>query len=143
MLRKVLGVLLCALSFWLFALLLEVWVPDPLLRAVSDWMMFGMVIPATGFPLLYLTFYHWHRKPIGRALMTKAVGMLLLIDFSVFFALTNDQWGWAAEIQFIVFAVILLGLWYQFIVFLKIKRESDREKRALEEKEEYTARHSL
>lgn len=101
--------------------LLERAVPDEALAAFAPWQVYAMVIPATLFPILYLTFYRWYLNPLGRALMTLAVGMLLLIDMSAYFNITKGEYGWALEVQAIIFTVVLVGLWYQFIVFLKIR----------------------
>lgn len=114
------GALLALLVF-----ALERLVPDHVLTDIAPWQVYAMVIPATGFPLLYLTFYKWYASALGRALMTHAVGLLLLIDFSAYFAMTKGQYGWASEVQNLIFLIVLIGLWYEFIVFLKIRLGKD------------------
>jgi len=89
----------------------------------------GMTVPATCFPLLYLTFYRWYAQPIGRALMTKAIGLALLVDISVAYMVLGDDYPGREYVRLVVYSLILVGLWYQFIVFLRIKRDTRRIKR--------------
>lgn len=138
--HRFLGVLVTGLLFAGAVWTLERVVPDAFLLTSAKWLIYGMVIPATGFPLLYLTFYRWYRDPIGRALMLLAIGMLLLIDFSAYFALTQGQYGWAAEVQFLVFVLVCGGLWYEFLTFLKVRIHAKREKRR--QQREAAAAHS-
>lgn len=92
------------------------------METVARLLLFGMVVPATGFPLLYSTFFRWWRNPIGRALMTKAIGLALLVDLSVVpIILGHPDYEYPAWVQVFVFVFVCAGLWYQFIVFLRIR----------------------
>lgn len=92
--------------------------------SVAVWLVVAMMIPATGFPLLYLTFYRWWAQPIGRALMTKAIGLGLLVDISVLYQVFGDDYPGRDFVRIIVYALILVGLWYQFIVFIRIRKDT-------------------
>lgn len=106
----------------LFGIALLEGVPDPFLSNASVVLVYLMVLPAVGFPVLYLSFYRWYKNPIGRALMTKAIGLAMLIGLSVFFHFNGSRvYSWAEEAQFMVFVLVCAGLWYQFLVFIKIR----------------------
>ena len=118
-----------ALGLVAAVLLLDL-IPDRYLTAASPWIVVAMVPACTLFPLLYLTFYRWNKTRVGGAMMTKAVGLALLMDVAVWFNFRGeDSSPYREEIQTLIFLLILAGLWYQLIVFIKIKREALREER--------------
>lgn len=124
-------VLIGTLVILLSVVALGIFATNEWLLRIAPWLVYAMVIPATGFPALYLSFYKWYKNPIGRALMTKAIGLALLIDISAFFNYTKGQYGWAEEIQIVVFLLVMCGLWYQFFVFCKIRWSDIVEKRKM------------
>ena len=75
-------------------------------------------IPATGFPIVY-AFAPWRKSRVGRALMTKAVGIALLIDLSM--------WGWVTPwdvpdwVVITVFAIVVGGVWMQFLALVRVQ----------------------
>jgi len=84
----------------------------------------GMVLPATLFPLLYAT-RPWYRSLLGRALMTKAIGLALLVDLSVahYFGLLGNN----GITRLVVYALVFLGLWQQFLALCLIIWRAGRE----------------
>lgn len=84
-------------------------------------LVLGMAPPATLFPIIYGLSGPWYRTPIGRALMTKAVGLALLVDISLLYNwLGDDYWGREA-VRLTVFSLIFCGLWMQFGALLSEK----------------------
>lgn len=92
--------------------------------------VFLMIIPATAFPILYACFFPWYRTGLGQALMTKAVGLALLIDVSVVYLIFGDDYFLREHVRFCVYTLILIGLWYQMVMIIKIKIDSARTKEA-------------
>ena len=79
-------------------------------------------IPATGFPLVY-AFRPWRKTWLGRALMTKAIGMMLLIDISLAYRLFGDDYPGRDVVRLTVYAFVIVGLWGQFLVLLSTPRQ--------------------
>lgn len=79
-------------------------------------------IPATGFPLVY-AFRPWRKTWLGRALMTKALGMMLLIDISLAYRLFGDEYPGRDIVRLTVYALVITGLWGQFLVLLSTSRQ--------------------
>lgn len=82
------------------------------------WVLLYVAIPANLYPLFYL-FRPWRSTPQGRALMTKSLGNMMLIDIIVAFSLWGDYPGrsWLRAIAFTVFAV---GTTYLLISLLRV-----------------------
>lgn len=86
--------------------------------------LFLMLAPANLFPILYTAFFPWWQSPLGRALFTKALGLMLLIDISVLYQLFGDNYDLREQVRFIVFTLVLLGMSYQLVVIIKIKLQA-------------------
>lgn len=78
----------------------------------------------TAFVVLYLTL-KWHRSPLGRALFLKGSMLAILLDL-----------GWAANtfgfrnwdpVFVCLYAPFAVAIWWQFFVFLHIKREGSKQ----------------
>lgn len=82
--------------------------------------------PATLFPILYAKWFPFWKSTLGRALFTKACGLLLLVDTAVIFYLFP---GIDPEIKkfvgFVTGVLVVLGMWWQLIAISKI-RVADR-----------------
>lgn len=127
-----LGLVLIGGAVILGGVLLLDLIPDRYQTAAAPWLVVAMTPAATLFPLLYLTFYRWYKNPVGRALMTKAVGLALLIDVSVWFQFMGENvTSYHEEIQTLIFLLILAGLWYQLTVFIKIKVQAKQQEKDL------------
>ena len=83
------------------------------------WLLSAMAVPATYFPIFYTLAFRWWGNHLGRALFIKAVGLALVIDLTLYFTLFGQR-HWGAEIQFFVFATMLVGLSYQSVVMTHI-----------------------
>jgi hypothetical protein len=73
----------------------------------------GMAPAATLFPLLYGFTTPWWRSLIGRALMTKAVGLALLIDISLAYQWLGDDYFLRDVVRLTVYGLIFVGVWLQ------------------------------
>lgn len=83
---------------------------------------FAALIPATAFPILYAKWFPWWKSTLGRALFTKAFGLMLLVDTSVIFYLWPDiPAGVKQVVGFIMGVVIVGGMWYQLVAITKIR----------------------
>ena len=128
--QYLLWVLAGSLGLVLGVLLLDL-IPDRYLEKVAPFIVLAMAPAVTVFPVLYLTFYRWYKNPVGRALMTKAVGFALLIDVALWFEFVGDDTPYREAIKVLIYLLILFGLWYQLVVFIRIKLDARREERDL------------
>lgn len=78
-------------------------------------------IPANLFPIFYGFRAPWWRSLLGRALITKATGLALLVDFSLLFSIFGD-YTYRDEARVVVYTIIVAGLWLQFIALLRTQR---------------------
>lgn len=78
------------------------------------------------FPIVY-AFRPWRQSAIGRALMVKAVGMALLIDISIIYNVLGDNYPLRNLVRVIVYALIVVGIWSQFIAMLRAGKKRDDE----------------
>lgn len=113
----------------LLLILLLILLPDPWLFKASEVEVFAMAVPATAFPILYSAFFPWWKSPLGRALMTKATGLCLLIDASVLYAVFGDDYPLREQVRFLTFSLVLIGMCYQSLVIIKIKVQAKRKAR--------------
>lgn len=81
-------------------------------------LVLGMAPPATLFPIIYGITSPWSKTLVGRALMTKAVGMALLIDITLIYNWLGDDYFLRDYVRFIVFLFIFLGTWMQLSALL-------------------------
>lgn len=82
------------------------------------------VIPATLFPILYAR-GPWRRSFVGRALMTKAIGIALLIDFAVVSHFT--PWDTPTAVAVLVYGLVVGGVWLQFLALIVVRYRSRRD----------------
>ena len=106
-------------------LVLAVALPDQTLLTLAASSVYLMALPATYFPIFYTLAFRWWQGHLGRALFIKAFGLMLLIDVTVLFQIFGEQ-KWGEEIQFVVFAVVLVGLTYQSVVMTMIRFKARR-----------------
>lgn len=87
---------------------------------------FAALVPATLFPILYAKWFPFYKSTLGRALFTKAFGLMLLVDTSVIFFLWPDiDPGVKHVVGLITGVVIVCGMWWQLAAITKI-RMADR-----------------
>lgn len=75
----------------------------------------------TAFVFYYGFTSPWWRSLIGRALMTKAVGLALLIDISLIYNWLGDAYAARDVVRLSVFALIAVGAWLQLAAFIAEK----------------------
>jgi hypothetical protein len=87
-----------------------------------------MAPAATLFPLLYGLTTPWWRSLIGRALMTKAVGLALLIDISLLYTWLGDDYFLRDAVRLTVYGLIFVGVWLQLTALFveKYRARGDR-----------------
>lgn len=86
---------------------------------------------ATLFPIVYGFSSPWWRTLIGRALVTKAVGLALLIDISIAYQILGDQYPGRDAVRLSVYALITAGVWMQFSALMvekwRARKSRDRD----------------
>lgn len=86
---------------------------------LNTWRTVGLVAAALGqtaFVLLYF-FYPWWQSFLGRALFGKSIALVLIIDFA---ALSRVFEFGHADLYFaIMYTVLAVGVWFQFIAFVR------------------------
>ena len=85
-----------------------------------------MAFPATMFPIIFGLTGPWWRTLVGRALMTKSVGLALLIDISLLYTIFGDDYAARDAVRLGVYGFILAGVWLQFIALVVEKRRALR-----------------
>jgi hypothetical protein len=84
---------------------------------------FAALIPATLFRILYAKWFPFWKSTLGRALMTKAFGMMLLVDTAVVFYLFPDIPPMVKQVAgFIMGILVVAGMWWQLAAIVKIRR---------------------
>lgn len=92
-------------------------------HTIEFWRTAGILFAAVGqtlFTVLYFTF-PWYANFLGRALFFKATAFMLLVDVAV----AGRVWDWPGEDAIFVFLywVLGIGIWYQFMAFLRVRLE--------------------
>lgn len=83
---------------------------------------------ATCFPIVY-AFRPWRDSLIGRALMTKAVGVALLIDLSIAYQILGDNYPGRDYVRLGVYSLIVIGIWFQFIAMIRAPHQAPKRSR--------------
>jgi hypothetical protein len=76
---------------------------------------------ANCFPVVY-AFRPWRSSQIGRALMTKAVGLAIFIDVALL-ALVFPDYPLRPQIRVVAFSLVVVGIWYQFIAMARASHQ--------------------
>lgn len=85
-------------------------------EAVIEVMLIGCAIPVNLYPAFY-AFRPWWSTPQGRALMTKAVGNMILIDMILGFQLFGDYPG-RTYVRLVGFGFFVVGTWWLLLSLL-------------------------
>jgi len=80
-------------------------------------LLLAAAIPTNLYPLFY-AFRPWASTPQGRALMTKAVGNLILIDVVLATLVFGQDYPGRALVRMIGFGVFVVGMWALFLSLL-------------------------
>lgn len=81
------------------------------------------------YPLIYGLTAPWWRSWIGRALMTKAIGVFVLISFSVLYQMFGPNYWGRDYVRNIGMAVALMGFWLALFALIQVKFEARRDAR--------------
>lgn len=92
-------------------------------------LVIAMAPAATAFPIVYGLTSPWYRSLVGRALMTKAVGLAALIDISIVYEFMGDDYPGRDAVRLTVFSLILAGVWLQFAALMVEKYRARRPRR--------------
>lgn len=94
---------------------------DPTLLKLAEWTIYASLPAANGFVLMYGFTRPWYQSQIGRALMTKALGVAALFDLSAFAQITHVQLP--LRLSLFVIVLVVAGVWYQFLVMATTPRD--------------------
>jgi hypothetical protein len=90
--------------------------------------VFILTAPAqTAFAAVYAFGSPWWRSLLGKALMTKALGLALLIDISLLFHWFGPNYFLREFVRDAVFGILLAGAWMQLLALLKEKFQGRRD----------------
>lgn len=112
-------------GFFAFLVLVALMVPDATLERYGNWVLIAMLLPANYFPIFYTVAFRWWNAHLGRALFTKAFGLAIVLDTALMVKYLGGE-AWAAEIRFVAYSLVLVGMWYQSIVMTQIRIAADR-----------------
>lgn len=99
---------------------------DSTLFTIGSVLIFIAAPPATLFPILYAAWFPFWKNTLGRALMTKAVGVALLMDLAVAYFLFGDDYALREAARVMTYGLIAAGLWWQLWSIVKIRLEDWR-----------------
>ena len=100
-------------------------------------LMIAAWLPAIVFPLVYGFTAPWWQSFIGRALLTKAVGMGFLITVTNLFYIFGYNYTSRDTLRFIGTTLLAFGLWFQAtsLVLAKIQQWRDRRNPTIREED--------
>ena len=108
--------------------MIHLWVPSPSLdRAFAEYsglLVFIAAVPATLFPIVYWR-RPWRASFLGRALMTKATGLALLIDTTLLYVWLGDDYPYRQLVRALVYTLITVGIIMQFTALCIAPRSRD------------------
>jgi hypothetical protein len=90
-------------------------------KVIADDLVFVLLlaaaIPTNLYPLFY-AFRPWSTTPQGRALMTKAVGNMIVIDVVLATLLFGQDYPGRDLVRVFGFGVFVVGMWYLLVSLL-------------------------
>lgn len=94
---------------------------------VFKWLVTAALPAAVLYPLVYGLSVRWWESAIGRALMLKACGLLILLLFSVFFYWLGPDYPFRDQFRIVGASLLCVGL---YLAFFAMVREIRRGRRA-------------
>lgn len=82
----------------------------------TELLVFASLPAANGFPLVYGLLQPWWRSQVGRALLTKATGLAIILNLTAAVYIFGDYWI-RPYVRAAAFTLVVVGIWYQFLVF--------------------------
>lgn len=92
------------------------------LRSISAAVVILAIVPANAFPICYARWFPFWKSTLGSALMTKAIGMALLIDVAVLYTIFGDDYFLREVVRIVVYALVVGGMYYQLVAIIGIRR---------------------
>lgn len=92
----------------------------------DDWFALMVIVSlpaAVLYPLIYGTQTTWWKDWIGWALLTKAVGLAILLGFTAAFQILGPDYPFRNTIRNTGMAVVMLGVWLGFLAMLRVLRQ--------------------
>lgn len=90
----------------------------PTLDAIAVILLVLAAPPVNMFPVVY-AFRPWHESLIGRALMTKAIGLAVMVDVGLLTLVLGPDYPFRGIVRVIAFSLVVFGIWFQFIAMAK------------------------
>jgi len=66
----------------------------------------------------------WYKEWIGRALMTKAVALMVFIDVALLWELIPGVWRWQFLVNIIIYLTVTAGIWLQVVALYRETRRA-------------------
>ncbi len=93
---------------------------------VTSVLIFALVVPANLFPLLYGITAPWERTEPGRAAMTSAVALALLVDLSFLVRWLGEDYRFREWVTFGLVLIILAGSTMNLLALVRTQIKSNR-----------------
>lgn len=84
-------------------------------------MFYATAIPANLYPIIY-AFRPWYTTRVGRVLMVRGVGDLLLFDMSLAALVFGPTYPGQVVLSYVAVGAFCLGVWFILIVLLLTPR---------------------
>lgn len=94
--------------------------------SADDWfalMVVASLPAAVLYPLIYGTQTTWWKDWIGWALLTKAVGLAIMLGFSAAFQLFGPDYPGRNAVRNAGMAIVMVGLWLALLAMLRVLRQ--------------------
>jgi hypothetical protein len=98
-------------------------------QQLALWIIWAAAPPATLVPILYGFTARWWASLSGRALMTSALGLALLIDLSLMFRSWEGHVDLKQRIALVVYALICVGAWLMLFSLIRVQWRALRGRR--------------
>lgn len=93
---------------------------------VFKWLVTAALPAAVLYPLIYGVSVRWWKSAIGRALMLKACGVLVLLLFSIFFYWFGPDYPFRNEFRIIGASLLCVGLYLALYAMVREVRAGRR-----------------
>lgn len=92
------------------------------------WMVLGCLGWDAAYIAVYGTATRWYRSPVGRALIIKAVGLAMMLTYSVLFYFLGPDYAGRDTLRIVGISVLFFGLAYAFVAMIRELRRGQRER---------------
>lgn len=95
---------------------------------VTSILVFALAVPANLFPLLYGITAPWERSEPGRAAMTSAIALAMLVDLSFLVRWLGDDYRFREYVTFGLVLLILAGSTMNVVALLRTQIIANRKR---------------